>query len=117
MKITLDQTIIKNIRELTIGDESDFLTELICVYERDSKRLVYEIHSFFKGRNFNGLKKSAHNLKGASANLGGKQLAEACLKLEVAAGRGDLQELNGLLRNFNEIYEGTIAELESQKQP
>ena len=117
MKITLDNTILNNIRELQTDGEENFLNELIELYKLDSSQTVQKIEKCVKQKDFQGVKRAAHNLKGSSANLGGSELAVFCRELEVSAENEDAKGLINLLPQLEQIYQETVVELEKQKKP
>ena len=116
MKITLDNNILNNIRELQTEGEEDLLSELVDVYKKDSEQTVTKLRISIEQGDFIAVKRAAHNLKGSSANLGGAQLAALCRKVEAAAEEGDDIKLSELLPELKETYGETLRELGKLKK-
>jgi len=55
----------------------------------------------------------AHTLKGSSRTLGAKALSETCLELEMAGGKGQLQDADRLMKNIDRLLPTVINYLEN----
>jgi two-component system sensor histidine kinase/response regulator len=62
--------------------DMDLLTELVGVFENESRQMIAEMHRAVHGDNPKGLKRLAHTFKGSASNLGGAAVARAALVLE-----------------------------------
>ncbi len=58
------------------------LTELVGLFENESRQMIAEMHRAVHGDNPKGLKRLAHTFKGSASNLGGAAVARAALVLE-----------------------------------
>lgn len=77
----LDEALFEELREIL---DAEFPT-LIHTFIQDSGVRLHELTLAFQRGETDGVRKAAHSLKGASANLGLLRLAEECCLLEEAA--------------------------------
>ena len=98
--------------ELRVLMEDDFGT-LLEAYLADSERRLLEVADAWADGDFDTLRRSAHSLKGASSNLGARELAGRCQVLEhlardgiadgvpeaMAAVEAELREVQAVLRS------------------
>lgn len=82
----LDEALFEELREIL---DTEFPT-LINTFIQDSGVRLRELTEAFQRGQVDGVRKAAHSLKGASANLGLLRLAEECRLLEEAARDGCL---------------------------
>lgn len=80
----LDEELFEELRSIL---DTEFPT-LIRTFVQDSGVRVGELRAAFGQGRVDDVRKSAHSLKGASANLGLAALAEECRQLEEAAREG-----------------------------
>ncbi len=99
---------ISRIQETSDGD-TDFERELIGMYLEDSAAQAVEIQKLVDQGDYATLKKVAHTLKGASANIGAVGLQQAAFEIEKAAGREASGELSSLKLRLQAIYTDTKA--------
>lgn len=85
-ELYLDEVLFEELRSIL---DTEFPT-LINTYVQDSAARVEDLRAAFAAGNADAVRKSAHSLKGASANLGLVYLAELCRELEEAAREGGL---------------------------
>lgn len=74
--------ILNAFEELQLDDGSDLIVELIDLYLVDAVQRITRIREATMADEWISLKRTAHNLKGSSANLGVRKVAEICQKLE-----------------------------------
>jgi HPt (histidine-containing phosphotransfer) domain-containing protein len=86
---TLDPERIAMLRELDDGD-GQLMGILAREYERDSNLQVATLQRALADADTETFVRSAHTLKGASANLGAGRLAELCARLEELGRTGAL---------------------------
>lgn len=82
----LDEELFEELRSIL---DSEFPT-LIRTFVQDSGVRVDEVRAAFEHGRVDDVRKAAHSLKGASANLGLAQLAEECRVLEESAREGEI---------------------------
>ena len=80
----LDEELFEELRSILDGE----FPTLIRTFVQDSGLRVDEVQAAFAQGRIDDVRKAAHSLKGASANLGLAQLAEQCRQLEEAARDG-----------------------------
>mmetsp|Transcript_15 Transcript_15/g.13 ORF Transcript_15/g.13 Transcript_15/m.13 type:complete len:119 (-) Transcript_15:305-661(-) len=76
------------------GDDEEFLRELLVDLRTESEQQIANIQGIIQSppaNPYEGIMRSAHMLKGASANLMCNQLRQASLNLEEAARRANQQ--------------------------
>jgi HPt (histidine-containing phosphotransfer) domain-containing protein len=86
-ELYLDEALFEELRSI-LDDE---FPALITTYIQDSGVRVDDLHQAFVRGDADAVRKSAHSLKGASANLGLVYLAELCRVMEDAAREGVLE--------------------------
>jgi len=85
----LDDATIANLLE-AIGDDEDFLTEVIDTYVAGAVDLLAAMQRAVAAGSAADLAWAAHDLKSSSSNLGGLSLAAVCQALESGARTGNL---------------------------
>ena len=93
MADVLNLDLVDVLREL-MGD--DFST-LVETYQLDAGRQLENIRACREQGDLDGVRRAAHSLKGASANVGASGLAVLCARLEGAARNGDEAALAALI--------------------
>ena len=79
---TLDRTVLDHLRT-ALGDETgEFSGQLITTYLSQAAVLVDNLESANEQEDLPSLMFTAHTLKGSSATMGGRRLAELCNELE-----------------------------------
>jgi CheY-like chemotaxis protein len=114
-ELTLDSSILAEIRGLQMEGEPDLLAELIEAFQKNSKKLMGQISSSFTARDGNLLRRAAHSLKGSSGNLGASRLAEMCGEVEVLAERGELDAISPMLPTVEAEYQKALSALIEEK--
>ncbi len=95
----LDRSQIEFLLSLDDG-QGEALAEIVNEYLSVSDELREEIHRLFAEDDRDALERSAHTLKGASANVGAKTLADACGELEMRARESQLQDAAELVEHL-----------------
>lgn len=85
-ELYLDEALLEELRSI-LDDE---FPVLVSTYIQDSAARLEELCHAFAAGETDSVRKVAHSLKGASANLGLVHLADLCLGLEEAARAGAL---------------------------
>jgi CheY-like chemotaxis protein/HPt (histidine-containing phosphotransfer) domain-containing protein len=95
----LDEHLLQSWRDLTDGEEDDFLTEVIDIFLQDSPRVLADLRQAASAKDSRLVQRYAHKLKGSSANLGAVAMAEKCGEIEAlaAAGEGEVERFLGPL--------------------
>ncbi len=74
---------LERIHDATGGDE-EFLAELVSIFLEDAELRLTEIARALEAGDDGDLRRTAHKLKGSSANMGANGLAELAMSLEEA---------------------------------
>ena len=93
--------------KLQPDDGADLIVELIDLYLLDAAQRIAEIREASIATEWVLLKRAAHNLKGSSSNLGVRQVAEICQKLEWIDRDDSPQTVANLVRSLE--YESAMA--------
>ncbi len=100
------------LKELTGGD-AEFERELAETFVSSGDQCLAEIIAALKASDFDTVRKRAHSLKGASANIHARELSQAASSLENAARENALPAINGLVTELTEKLAAVNAELRS----
>jgi PAS domain S-box-containing protein len=101
---------LEALRDLTGGD-ADFERELVQTFISSGDQCLAEILAALQAADFETIGKRAHALKGASANIHARGLADAASSLETAARANSVREIYGLVRELTEKLQAVNAEL------
>jgi PAS domain S-box-containing protein len=112
----LDQTIIAGLRELREPNQPDPLRELIDLFLKDSRPRLQKMETALSLKDVTALASAAHALKGSASNLGARELAALCARLEKKAKSGELAESANILLavrgEFQQVERTLVAEMQ-----
>ncbi len=94
-----------------VGDDRDFLGELIDTYLEDSPRQLEAMREAVGEGDVSALVRPAHTLKSNSRNLGATALADLCADLEAGARRGDLSRASERVAAAEAAFAAAQSEL------
>ncbi len=100
----------KALRELTGGD-AEFERELAETFVSSGDQCLAEIMAALKIGDFDTVRKRAHSLKGASANIHAVSLSQAASSLENAVRENCVPAVGGLVADLSEKLAAVNAEL------
>jgi two-component system sensor histidine kinase/response regulator len=98
------------LKELTGGDE-EFERELAQTFISSGDQCLAEIIAALKASDFDTVRKRAHSLKGASANIHARELSQVASSLENAVRQNALPTVSGLVTELSEKLAAVNAEL------
>jgi len=107
----LDFAIINGLRELDDDGSDSFFKEIITLYCDQYPEMYGKITNAVKENKPDDLSKAAHALKGASLNIGAKELASVCKTIEFKGKDNQLENMDYLLETLNTIYDATMSEM------
>jgi len=84
----LDASVIDSLREVERLGRAGLVARLARIYLRDGEELMAAMAAAADREDSEGLRRSAHDLKSASANLGAQRVSELCAELEQRARDG-----------------------------
>ena len=106
--VLLDFDVINSLKELG-GDEGDaFLKEIIDLYDNQYPELFNNIRINASLRDPLKLSQAAHALKGASLNIGAKELDAVCKEIEINGKENNLQPIPDMIYLLEEIHKETM---------
>jgi PAS domain S-box-containing protein len=98
------------LRELTGGD-AEFERELADTFVSSGDQCLAEIMAALQVSDFDTVRKRAHSLKGASANIHALDLSQAASSLEDAVRANSIPAIGGLVADLSEKLAAVNAEL------
>jgi PAS domain S-box-containing protein len=98
------------LRDLTGGD-AEFERDLVETFIASGDKCLAEIVTALRDSDFDTIRKRAHALKGASANIHAHKLSTAASNLEDAARANAVQDIDGLVRQLGEKLRAVNAQL------
>lgn len=104
-ELYLDEVLLSELR----GILDEEFPALIATYIQDSRVRLEELQQAFQQGNAEAVRKAAHSLKGASANLGLVYLTDLCQTLEMAAREERLQGQEACLLQVQQEQERAVA--------
>ena len=110
----LDPATLVSLREMQAAAETDLLRELVDLFRSDAVPLLETLRAAAVEGDAEALKRSAHGLKGAAANLGAKQLAAICQELEHLGRSGITAGAEVLVAKVEAEYPQVIQALEAE---
>ena len=96
--------------QLRVNGNDDMLREIVSLYLTDT---CHQINSLSNEQNSDTVARTAHQLKGSSANLGARQLADALSRLEEIARTEDIKRTSELLEEIRGTFDRTAVKLNS----
>ena len=101
----LDSQTMTELQELLGADKFKLLLE---TFIESSSTHVETIKASVTNQDFDTLHIAAHSLKGSSANMGGKMLAEMCLQMEQQAKMQNSEHLGVILQGVTSEHQQMI---------
>ncbi|MBU3071178.1 Hpt domain-containing protein [Aestuariicella sp. G3-2] len=109
MSDSIDKDIIVMLKEVM---EEDF-QELLDTFLNDSRERIPLLQEQLASGDSEGLRQSAHSLKGSSSNLGAIKLSELCFQIEQKAKQQQLEDLAGILQQVESEFERVALALQT----
>ncbi len=115
----VDFSVLTSFEEAQCEGEPDLIVELIDLYLADVLQHLSAMKDCVLNGDQNSLSRSAHTLKGSSANLGIKSIALLCEELEQSGSGGSAQKsdiINRLEQAFARVRSLLLAERQKRIQ-
>jgi diguanylate cyclase (GGDEF)-like protein len=110
----LDASILEPLKSIVDKNGLSLLEKSIKLYLQTSPGYAEQIRDAVIGQHAEELRKSAHSLKSASANLGAKQLAATCIALENTGRDQNFSFAQKLLRDFDREFPQVLNALKDE---
>jgi CheY-like chemotaxis protein len=94
---------LARLNELTDGDP-EFTQELAVTFIASGEQVIAELHAAMEAFDRTALSRSAHKLKGASANIHANRLRDLSFELESRAAQMDQAQIKALLVTLNDEF-------------
>ena len=107
----VDSEVLAQLEQLMGADFS----RLIATYLRDASASFAQMQNARAAADVEGLRRSAHSLKGGALNIGAVALAELCAEVENAARDGELSRIAALLVNVADELQGVQSALHDRR--
>lgn len=107
----IDSGTLEKLRE--IGGE-EMVSEVAELFIRDAGARLDALRKAVEDGDAQAAKRLVHSLKGSSANIGAKGMAEICAKLESAAASEDLKSATELREELATEFEGVRSALAAE---
>lgn len=107
----LNQATLEALRSIVDGQGVSLLEKSIKLFLQTAPDHAEHIRQSIANQQADELRKAAHSLKSACANLGARQLAACCLELENAGREQALETTPGVLENFEHDFHQALAAL------
>jgi signal transduction histidine kinase/DNA-binding response OmpR family regulator/HPt (histidine-containing phosphotransfer) domain-containing protein len=108
----VDWSRLDEIREYDTPDGA-VMKDILTSFMTEAPSALLRVRSSAAERDDNGLRSSAHALKGAAMNVGAVAIADCAAKLEAAAKAGAYDGIDLLIADLSDKFEPTMAELNS----
>ena len=110
----LDSQVIANLRSLAEATDMSLLQEIIEAFVGDSEARLVALREAVRNADAQQLRQSAHALKGASANIGARAMAQLSQQLQEQGERGVLDEATNVIHALEEAFAHAKIALEAE---
>ena len=99
------EAIDPSVMRATVGDDPEFIRELVQEFVPAARSDVAEIHAAVGGAEAERVRATSHKLKGSSALVGARRLVELCRQLEVAGDKADWPAIGALAAGLDGLLQ------------
>lgn len=110
----LDRETLASLNTITTSEGLTLLEKSIHLYLQTAPDSAEKIRCSIANHQAEELRKAAHNLKSASANLGAKELAQSCHALEIIGKQQDFSAIQQYVVDFEHHFQQTLIALEHE---
>ena len=107
----IDPEAINNLRDLNPGDGGEFLKEIISIYIEDTPKRIADLKSSLAAGDVATFTRSAHTIKGSSANVRAFLLKGVAERMESLSRREGLKGMPTLVADCEAEFAKASAEL------
>ena len=106
----LDSEIIDQLKGLA-EDDKEFIQNLFDTFKTNASMHLDSLKLQVRDENYDSLKRSAHQLKGCSANMGAKRLQQLCAKLEGEIKEQETGQIPKTINNIEFAFQSSLLTL------
>jgi HPt (histidine-containing phosphotransfer) domain-containing protein len=110
----MDRGVMDQLRE-DLGDGP--VREVVATFLDRTPATLAELRAAASRNDVEAIRRAAHAVKGTSATLGAKRLADECAELERMARSGDVPDATARVAAVEASYHGAKAALEAELKP
>jgi HPt (histidine-containing phosphotransfer) domain-containing protein len=107
----LDPAVIDSLRQLSVPDEPDVLTEVLKLFLDEAPPRIARLRNAWTAGNIEEVQRIAHSLKGSAGNIGAHGLFEVCKTLDDLGRSGTLESGGGLVEALGVEFQKVEAEI------
>jgi HPt (histidine-containing phosphotransfer) domain-containing protein len=107
----IDPETIAALKDLNPGDNNAFLKEIVGIYIEDTPRRLQDLKTSLAALDVALFTRSAHTIKGSSANVGAVALSSAAARLEAMSRKDGLAGVAALVAECESEYARAAEEL------
>jgi HPt (histidine-containing phosphotransfer) domain-containing protein len=107
----IDSEAINNLRELNPGDGGAFLREIIAIYIEDTPKRIEDLKTSMAAGDVALFTRSAHTIKGSSANVGAFVLKGVAERMESLSRREGLKSMPTMVADCEAEFTRAATEL------
>jgi HPt (histidine-containing phosphotransfer) domain-containing protein len=108
----IDPIALQNLRELSPDDNGEFFREIVGIFLADTPIRLAELDECIRSQDGVKLTRTAHSIKGSSANLGAQLLRVAAERLEHTPRGAPASQIEPMVAEIRAQFERAKAELE-----
>ena len=102
---SLNMKVLQDLIEIGGEDDPEFVNRIIHRFLKETPQRLKDIREAVLEKNSEGLRRSAHQLKGSSGQFGAGQMAQLCLNLEEFGKAGKFNEARSVVRALDTEFE------------
>ena len=107
----IDLAFLAQFRELDPDGGMALARRVMQVYVESSRAIATELEVAIEAGDSVTIRRTAHNLKSSSGNVGARSLAAVLKELEILGKEGKVEEARAQLGRFRQLYDRALAEI------
>ena len=107
----IDMAVVQRLRDMTMGSDPTFFTQVLAMFVDQGREITRDIEKMCKEKDWQGMSKLAHKLKGSALNIGANHLAEICRQIEAIGKSPNPTDCASLVPQLQEHWKKTEVEL------
>lgn len=109
----IDPTALEELRQLEGADGAGVLAELLALFRAETAPLLVTLRDAAAHSDPDAMRRAAHSLKGSSANLGARRLAELSARLEALGRQGEVERAGSAIDQVEAEFERACRAFEA----